>query len=173
MNGFLKQLCIFLKTYLWKYSGVYRRKQSSYEPFFQRSRISRGKFSIQQFLRLKELASNTVGVNNSIFDLELNTLLTLYKSLSDEINTLETEIIKLIEEVHPHYMSILGIAEAFYGIPAVLIAECKSRIDKGLMTDVLDEFDHVLGSRSVDTYSDEVDETQANQMIEAAIDKYY
>lgn len=62
--------------------------------------------------------------------------------------------------------------QAFYGIPAVLIAECKSRIDKGLMTDVLDEFDHVLG-RSVDTYSDEVDETQANQMIEAAIDQYY
>lgn len=54
----------------------------------------------------------------------------------------------------------------------MLIAECKSRIDKGLMTDVLDEFDHVLG-RSVDTYSDEVDETQANQMIEAAIDQYY
>ena len=27
---------------------------------------SRGKFSIQQFLRLKELAANTVGVNNSI-----------------------------------------------------------------------------------------------------------
>lgn len=65
-----------------------------------------------------------------------------------------------------------SIAEAFYGIPAVLIAECKSRIDKGLMTDVLDEFDHVLG-RSMDTYSDEMDETQANQMIEAAIDKYY
>lgn len=41
------------------------------------------------------------------------------------------------------------------------------------MTDVLDEFDHVLGSRSVDTYSDEVDEIQANQMIEEAIDKYY
>ena len=61
-----------------------------------------------------------------------------------------------------------SIAEAFYGIPAVLIAEYKSRIDKGMMTDVLDEFDHVLG-RSVDTYSDEVDETQANQMIEAAI----
>ena len=72
---------------------------------------------------------------------------------------------------HNHPEGIKG-AEAFYGIPAVLIAECKSRIDKGLMTDVLDEFDHVLG-RSVDTYSDEVDETQANQMIEAAIDQYY
>ena len=38
----------------------------------------------------------------------------------------------------------------------MLIAECKSRIDKGLMTDVLDEFDHVLGSRSVDTYPSNV-----------------
>ena len=26
----------------------------------------------------------------------------------------------------------------------MLIAECKSRIDKGLMTDVLDEFDRVV-----------------------------
>ena len=72
---------------------------------------------------------------------------------------------------HNHPEGIKG-AEAFYGIPAVLIAECKSRIDKGLMTDVLDEFDHVLG-RSMDTYSDEMDEIQANQMIEAAIDRYY
>lgn len=38
-----------------------------------------------------------------------------------------------------------SIAEVFYGIPTVLIAECRSRIDEGLMTDVLDEFDHVLG----------------------------
>ena len=44
-----------------------------------------------------------------------------------------------------------SIAEAFYGIPVALVAECKSRIDKGLMTDVLEEFDYVLG-RSVDTY---------------------
>ena len=51
-----------------------------------------------------------------------------------------------------------SIAEAFYGIPAVLIAECKSRIDKGLMTDVLDEFDHVLG-RSMDTFSYKFKET--------------
>lgn len=71
--------------------------------------ISRGKFSIQQFLRLKELAANTVGVNNSIFDIELNSLLTLYNSLCKEIKTLEAEITRLIEEVHPHYMSIPGI----------------------------------------------------------------
>ncbi|WP_346064784.1 transposase, partial [Lacrimispora amygdalina] len=71
--------------------------------------LSRGKFSPQQFLTLKELACNTVGVNNSIFDVELNSLLTLYKSLVKEIDTLEKEITRLIEEVHPHYMSVPGI----------------------------------------------------------------
>ena len=71
--------------------------------------ISRGRFSPQQFLRLKELAANTVGVNNSIFDVELNSLLTLYKSLFKEIEILEKEILRLIEEVHPHYMSVPGI----------------------------------------------------------------
>ena len=45
-----------------------------------------------------------------------------------------------------------SIAEAFYGIPAVLIAECRSRIDEGFMTDILDEFDHALGrDRNVDS----------------------
>ena len=47
-----------------------------------------------------------------------------------------------------------SIAEAFYGIPAVLIAECKSRIDKGMMTDILEKFDHVLG-REMNSYSDD------------------
>ncbi len=83
-----------------------RMNSASYEKL--RS-LSRGKFSPQQFLQLKELAANTVGVNNSIFDVELNSLLSLYKSLVKEIDTLEKEINKLIEEVHPHYMSIPGI----------------------------------------------------------------
>ena len=65
-----------------------------------------------------------------------------------------------------------SIAEAFYGIPAVLIAECRSRLDEGLMTDILDEFDYALGrDRNVD--SDDKNGTQANQMIEVAIDQYY
>ena len=83
-----------------------RMNSNSYEKL--RS-VSRGKFTPQQFIRLKELASNTVGVNNSIFDTELNSLLTLYKSLSKEIDSIESEIITLIEEIHPHYMSIPGI----------------------------------------------------------------
>ena len=71
--------------------------------------LSRGKFSPQQFLRLKKLAANTIGVNNSIFDVKLNSLLTLYKSLVKEINTFKKEINTLIEKVHPHYISVPGI----------------------------------------------------------------
>ncbi len=83
-----------------------RMNSASYEKLCS---LSRGKFSPQQFLQLKDLAANTVGVNNSIFDVELNSLLSLYKSLTKEIDTLEIEINKLINEVHPHYMSIPGI----------------------------------------------------------------
>lgn len=54
---------------------------------------------------MKELAANTVSINNSIFDIESNILLTLYKSN----HTLEAAIIKLIEEVYLHYMSIPDI----------------------------------------------------------------
>ena len=72
-------------------------------------RISRGKFTPQKFLELKALATNTVGVNNSIFDTELTCLLTLYKEAAKQISVLETQITGLIEEVHPHYMSIPGI----------------------------------------------------------------
>lgn len=71
--------------------------------------LSRGKFSPQQFLALKSLATNTVGVNNSIFDTERSSLLTLYKATAEQICILETRITELIKEVHPHYMSIPGI----------------------------------------------------------------
>lgn len=72
--------------------------------------ISRGKFSPQKFLELKNLAANTVGVNNSIFDTELSCLLALYKDVTEQVAVLEKQTKELIEEVHPHYnMSILGI----------------------------------------------------------------
>ncbi len=65
-----------------------------------------------------------------------------------------------------------SIAEAFYGIPAVLIAECRNRIDKGLMIDILDEFDSVLGMDNTEN-SDCGTNIMGNRMIERAIEQYY
>ncbi len=73
--------------------------------------ISRGKFSPQKFMKLKELAKNTVGVSNDIFDIELYCLLDLYKNLSEKISDLEEQIIRLINDVHPHFMTIPGIGQ--------------------------------------------------------------
>lgn len=42
-----------------------------------------------------------------------------------------------------------------------IAAECRSRIDEGLMTDILDEFDYILG-RDKNADSDEKNGTQAN-----------
>lgn len=105
-NERLSKTALYLLENYGSAEKMARMNSASYEKL--RS-LSRGKFSPQQFLRLKELATNTVGVNNSIFDVELNSLLSLYKSLVKEINTIEKEINKLIEEVHPHYMSVPGI----------------------------------------------------------------
>ena len=71
--------------------------------------LSRGKFSPQQFLTLKELASNTVGVNNEIFETELSCLLKLYEGIAEQISNLESQIVSLIEEIRPHYMTVPGI----------------------------------------------------------------
>lgn len=105
-NGRFSKTSLYLLENYGSSEKMARMNSTSYEKL--RS-ISRGKFSPQQFLKLKELAINTVGVNNSIFDIQLTCLLTLYKTLVKEINNLELEINKLIEEVHPHYMSIPGI----------------------------------------------------------------
>lgn len=105
-NERLSKTALYLLENYGSAEKMARMNSASYEKL--RS-LSRGKFSPQQFLQLKELAANTVGVNNSIFDVELNSLLSLYNSLVKEIDTIEKEINKLIEEVHPHYMSVPGI----------------------------------------------------------------
>ena len=105
-NERLSKTALYLLENYGSAEKMARMNSASYEKL--RS-VSRGKFSPQQFLRLKELAVNTVGVNNSIFDVELNSLLSLYKSLVKEIDTIKKEINQLIEEVHPHYRSVPGI----------------------------------------------------------------
>lgn len=61
-----------------------------------------------------------------------------------------------------------SIAEAFFGIPAVLKAECRNRIDPE-MNRVLDAFDEVIGRNNL-----EADESlSGNDLIENAISNLY
>ena len=72
-------------------------------------RISRGKFSMQKFLKLKELAKDTVGESNHIFELELSCILQLYKQIDDEIAKLEQEITTLTNELNCPTTTIPGV----------------------------------------------------------------
>lgn len=71
--------------------------------------ISRGKFTYSKFVKLKDLAKNTIGESNNIFELELSTVLNLYKTIDDEITLLDKQISTIIKELNPPTLSIPGI----------------------------------------------------------------
>lgn len=48
-------------------------------------KISSSKFSMQKFIKLKEVAANTVGVDNEIFSLQLQSLFALYNQCAKEV----------------------------------------------------------------------------------------
>lgn len=70
---------------------------------------SRGKFSMQRFIALKELALNTVGDSNEIFETQLISILNLYRLADSEVARLENEIILLVTELNPQSLTIPGI----------------------------------------------------------------
>jgi len=72
---------------------------------------SRGRFSYAKFIKLKDLAKNSIGESNEIFELELQTILSLYRSIDSEINSLDKQISTIIKELNPPTLSIPGVGE--------------------------------------------------------------
>ena len=72
-------------------------------------KVSHGKFTSANFIKLKELAKNSIGISNDIFETELESLLILHSEIEVEINKLETKIESIIKELNPPILSIRGI----------------------------------------------------------------
>lgn len=104
-NRFSKTALYLLENY-GTAEKMARMNSASYENL---RKISQGKFSMQKFIKLKELAANTVGESNAIFVSQLNSLMNLYKQSCVEVDSLEQQIISLIKEINPHTLSIPGI----------------------------------------------------------------
>lgn len=92
-----------------KYRSPERISHMNSVSYEELHRISRGKFSKQRFIKLRELAHNTVGEHNEIFEKQLISLLSLYRQTVIEIDTLEEEICRLIKAVDPKMLTIPGI----------------------------------------------------------------
>ena len=72
-------------------------------------KVSRGKFSYSKFLKLKELAKNSIGCSNEILELEIETALSLRKFIDEKIKELEVKIDEIIKELNPPTLSIKGV----------------------------------------------------------------
>ena len=73
------------------------------------TKISRGKFTYAKFVKLKDLAKNTIGESNDIFELELTSILNLYKNIDEQIIELDKQISTIIKDLNPPTLSIPGI----------------------------------------------------------------
>lgn len=71
--------------------------------------VSRGKFAYSQFIKLKELAQNTIGVDNDIYTFQLSSVLTLISTMDEQITLIENKIGEIMNLLSPKCISIKGI----------------------------------------------------------------
>ena len=73
------------------------------------NKISHGRFSYAKFIKLKELAKNTIGESNENFEFELQIILNLYYEIDSKIDSIDKKISTIIKELNPPTLSIPGI----------------------------------------------------------------
>ena len=73
------------------------------------NKLSRGKFTYAKFVKLKDLAKNTIGESNDIFELELSSILNLFRNIDEQIIELDKRISTIIKDLNPPTLSIPGI----------------------------------------------------------------
>lgn len=104
-NKFSKTALYILEKY-GSLSKIASMRTTSYDEL---RRVSRGKFSMQKFLKLRELAKNTVGVSNDMIEIELLSVLRLYRQVDEEVKYIENQIEALTLELHRPILTIKGI----------------------------------------------------------------
>ena len=103
---------------LTKYGNA--EKIANMRDFETPNKLSRGSFTYAKFAQLKQLAKNTIGESNEIYEIELHTLISLYNEIDSKINSLDKQISTIIKELNPPTLSIPGIGEL---TTAVIISE--------------------------------------------------
>lgn len=89
----------------------------SYEPL---RKISRGRFTTQDFVQLKALAKNTIGVSNDYLLEQMNILLEIYSQLDAKVDEPDCQIKECVRGINPPILSVPGIGE---NSAAVILSE--------------------------------------------------
>lgn len=74
-------------------------------------KLSRGHFTMSDFVRLKVLAKNTIGNSSDYLLGQMNTLLELYEQLDAKVDELDSQIKACIRGIDPPCLSLPGIGE--------------------------------------------------------------
>ena len=72
-------------------------------------KISHGHFSYAKFIKIKELAKNTIGSSSEADELEISSLLSIYKTINDEVCRVESEIEEIMTIIDSPTVSIPGV----------------------------------------------------------------
>ena len=72
-------------------------------------KVSHGHFSYAKFVKLKELAKNTIGSSSEADELEISSLLNIYKSINDEACRVESKIEEIMTSLDSPTVSIPGV----------------------------------------------------------------
>ena len=83
-------------------------------------RKSRGHFTISMFVRLKQAAKNTVGMYEECYGIKLQSILSMYNNINEQVKVVEIHIEKMITEMNPYTLSIKGIGPIS---AAIIVAE--------------------------------------------------
>ena len=90
-----------------KYTSV--DKIANMRDFDTLKSLSRSHFTYSKFIKLKDLAKNTIGESNEIFELQLQILINLYKEIDIKIDSIDNQISTIVKELNPPTLSIPGI----------------------------------------------------------------
>ena len=74
-------------------------------------KVSHGKFSYAKFIKLKELAKDSIGYHDDNTDLLISVYLNIYNDFNSKIEPIDKQISIIIKELNPHMLTIPGIGE--------------------------------------------------------------
>lgn len=106
---FNNSLSVTLLFILEKYTN--KEHISLMRDFDSISKVSHGKFSYAKFVKLKELAKNSVGHHDENTDLLISTYVSIIKHFNDKIGPIDKQISTIIKELNPRMLSIPGLGE--------------------------------------------------------------
>ena len=80
----------------------------SYEPL---RKLSRGRFTMSDFVQLKVLAKNTIGVSSDYLLDQMNILLDICSQMDAKVDELDAQIKECVRGINPPILSLPGIGE--------------------------------------------------------------